>query len=839
MIHQPSAHQLSAMTTHHPASDIRDPVSREIPCLRVALSVPVKGTFHYAVPESLALAARVGCRVLVPFNRRKVTGYVLETPSHAADRELKEIIDILDTEPVFLQKMVPFFEWIADYYIHPVGMVIRSALPEAHFKTASLTEKGAAELTRSLFSSETFEILSWIRDHPEARLAWPLKTIYPLQEKGWIRIESRVRKGDITSPYALKFIRPKKEIDIETVLTDRRGASPAANEEKFLTAVFESGAILLNELKQRFQNGPYLADKWVKKGVLEMQCIPVHKDPGTAAVPPPAPPLELHTHQQQALNRIREGLDKAMFSTCLLYGVTGSGKTEVYYQAVEHAIQLGRQTILMAPEISLVGYLEGLFRSRLGDRIAIYHSGLTQRERHHQWMKMIRGDADLVIGARSALFAPLPELGLIIVDEEHDSAYVQEERRGGPHYQARDAAVVRAKMENALVILGSGTPSVQSYQNSITGRYHLLSMPDRIENRPLPEVEIVDMKGQTDGRGKQEMISPRLFKALGETLAAGNQAILFLNRRGFHRLYLCRACGKPISCPNCDVSLTFHLQEDRLICHYCGFTSGTAVQCATCGQGRFKAYGFGTEKLEQEVRRLFPKAHPSRMDADATRRKGETYRILRRFGKRETDILVGTQMITKGHDFPYVTLVGVISAELSLGFPDFRAGERTFQLLSQVAGRAGRGPQKGKVIIQTFNPDHYVLRSAMAHDFQSFFEQEQGLRKALRYPPFCSLACLRLQGNNKKKTEEAVRQLGSDLWTILGRWPVRGKEIQVLGPVEAPIARIKGKVRWQFLVKSGSPALLRHFLVEVERASRWLRSEGVYLTSDMDPYDML
>ncbi|MFO7601798.1 MAG: primosomal protein N', partial [Candidatus Desulfacyla sp.] len=713
------------------------------------------------------------------------------------------------------------------------------ALPETHFKTASLTEKGAAELTRSLFPVETAEILSWIRDHPETRLPWPLKTIYPLQEKGWVRIEGRVKKSGITNPYEFKFIRPKRDLDPEILLAERRGPSTAANEEAFLAEVFQSGAILLSELKSRFKNGAYLADKCVKKGMLETQCIPVHRDPGLAAVPPPAPPGELHAHQQQALNRIREGLDTCAFVSFLLYGVTGSGKTEVYYRAVERAIQMGRQAILMAPEISLVGYLEGLFRSRLGDRVAVYHSGLTQRERHYQWMRMIRGEVDLVIGARSALFAPLPELGLIIVDEEHDSAYVQEERRGGPHYQARDAAVVRAKMEGALVILGSGTPSVQTYQNSITGRYRLLTMPERVENRPLPEVEIVDMKEQTDGRGKQQMISPRLFKALGDSLAAGDQAILFLNRRGFHRLYLCRACGQSISCPNCDVALTFHLQEDRLICHYCGFTCGTKVQCAACGQGRFKAYGFGTEKLEQEVRRLFPEARISRMDADATRRKGEAARILRQFGRRETDILVGTQMITKGHDFPHVTLVGVISAELSLSFPDFRAGERTFQLLSQVAGRAGRGTRKGRVIIQTFNPDHYVVRSAMAHDFRSFFDKEQGLRKALGYPPFCSLACLRLQGTDKKKTDEAARQLGTDLRAILRRWPRRGKEIQVLGPVEAPIARIKGKTRWQLLVKSKSPALLRHFLVEIERSSKWLRSQGVYLRSDVDPYDML
>ena len=809
-------------------------------CLRVAISIPVKGTFLYAVPNDFAPMIRVGSRVLVPFSHRKVNGYVLEEIPRLPDRDIKEIVDILDAEPLFLLQMVPFFEWLADYYLHPVGMVIRSALPEVHFRTARLTTKGSAVLNRRLFHSEDSEILSWIKNHPDKRLPWPLKKIYPLQEKGWISIESRVKKGGITDGYELKFIRPKKDLDLKTALAQRGNASKAKNEVAFLTEVFEAGAILLSELKTRFSNGAYLVNKWVNKGIIENQRVPLHKNPGGINILPPPAPHILNTHQRQALNQIKRFIDEKRFSSCLLYGVTGSGKTEVYYRAVEHVITSGRQAILMAPEISLAGYLEGVFRSRLGDRVAVYHSGLSNKERYRQWMRMIKGDVDLVIGARSALFAPLPELGLIIVDEEHDSAYVQEERRGGPHYQARDAAVVRAKMENALVVLGSGTPSVQSFQNSITGRYHLLRMPDRVEKRPLPHVEIIDMKGVKDGWGKAEMISPKLKKAMDENLTAGNQALLFLNRRGFHRLYLCRRCGRSISCPNCDVALTFHLNEDRLICHYCGYSSDTRVRCASCGRGDLKPYGFGTEKLEQDLNTLFPHARISRMDADVTRKKGAASQILKRFGRHETDILVGTQMITKGYDFPNVTLVGVISADLSLCFPDFRAGERTFQLLSQVAGRAGRGSRKGKVIIQTFNPGHYVVRAATAHDFPSFFEKESALRKQLGYPPFSNLACLRLQGNNKKKTEEAVYQLNSDLKSILYRWPKRGKEIQVLGPVEAPIARLKGKQRWQLLIKCRSVALMRHLLVELERASaKALRSSGVHLRSDVDPYDML
>jgi len=801
--------------------------------------VPVSETFDYAVPEDLRPVARVGCRVLVQFHRRKVTGYIVDAVSQTRSRDLKEIIDVLDPEPVFLPKMVPFFQWIADYYVHPIGMVIRSSLPESYVKTAALTEAGTAVLAAgSLFNSDASQILSWIGDHPDAAPPWPLKRLYPLQEKGWIMIETRVRKREISNPHALKFIRPRQNLDLQAVLADR-GRSKARNEEAFLAEVFDAGAMLLSEIRLRFQNGAYLVDKWVKKNVLQVECIPVHRNPGGVAAAPPAPPPELHARQKEALKQIRRQLNQDGFSSMLLYGVTGSGKTEVYYQAVKQAVESGRQALLMAPEISLVVYLEALFRSRLGDRVAVYHSGLTQKERQYEWMRMIQGEADLVIGARSALFAPLPRLGLIIVDEEHDAAYVQEAARGKPHYHARDAAVVRARMEKALVILGSGTPSVQSYHNSVTGRYRLIAMPERVENRPLPHVEIVDMKEETDGLGRRQMLSSRLVTALGRHLAERNQAILFLNRRGFHRLYLCRACGRSVSCPNCDVALTFHLREGRLICHYCGFSCGTDIRCTGCGQRRFRACGFGTEKLEQEVRTLFPQARISRIDADAARRKGEAVRILGTFGRHETDILVGTQMIAKGHDFPRVTLVGVISADLSLSFPDFRAGERTFQLLSQVAGRAGRGRWKGEVIIQTYNPEHYAVRSAMAHDYQSFFNKEEGLRKALEYPPFCSLACVRLQGNSKKQTEAAAQRLSLDMQQILKRWPRRGREIQVLGPAEAPIARIKGKVRWQFLVKSRSPALLRHFIAEIRRASAWLRSEGVYLISDMDPYDML
>ena len=814
--------------------------NRDLSCLRIAVNVPVDGTFSYAVPKGLVSKANVGCRVLVSFRNRKVTGYILERTAKGYDKELKEIFDVIDPEPLFPKSLVPFFEWMASYYIHPIGQVIQSGLPGGlnikSYKTALLTQEGRRALERLHSNSEQRRILSWIRDHPEKGFPWPLQKVSGLQKKGWLVVEDRLKKGH-GGPLIRKFVRAKEGIDLRTVLSERGGILKAGNELQFLETVFNSHGILLSKLTGMFTNGSYLVEKWIGKGVLESYRGAVYRNPAGEIISPSPLPPKLYKQQELVLDHIKACIDKGSFSTCLLYGVTGSGKTEVYYRAAEHVMALGRQAIMMAPEISLAVYLEGIFRSRLGDRVAIYHSGLSQGERYDQWMRIVRGEVDLVIGARSALFSPLPRLGLIIVDEEHDSAYKQDR---GPRYNARDAAVVRAKMEKALVILGSGTPSVQSYQNGISGRYHLLSMPERIEKRPLPDVELVDMKITEDMRSKREMISPRLKEALEQNLMDGNQCMLFLNRRGFYRVYLCRSCGQSLRCPNCDVALIYHLEENRLSCHYCGYYSETRTKCSSCGNEGLRAYGFGTEKLEYELRESFPEARIARMDADSTRRKGQAIQILKRFAEQKLDILVGTQMITKGYDFPNVTLVGVIAADLSLGFPDFRAGERTFQVLSQVSGRSGRGDQKGKVIIQTFNPDHYAISTATAHDYQSFFREERQLREQLGYPPFSHLACLTLKGNSKKETEEAAQQLNQAIRGTLAKWPRRGKEIHVLGPAEAPISRLKGKYRWQILVKSKNVSLMRHLLTRAEQLKgKIFQSSGVSLILDMDPYHMI
>lgn len=811
--------------------------------INVAIAAPVDVLYSYRVPEKLLPDTAVGKRVLVPFNNRDVFGYVIGFGSEEESMgyDLKEAVDIPDSRPLFTENLIPFFKWISEYYLYPIGLVIQSALPggiNVHpFKTGIITERGKEAIDNALLDFEQIELLRWIKKNPSKKLPSPLYRYYHLEKKGLITL-SEQGPGKGTGPLLRVFVKFNEGKNPDTAAHEK-GGFRAKNESGFLKDVFESGGIQLSELCSRYKNGGYLADKWVNAGFLTKYTERVVRDPsGKMLNPSPEPPF-LFKQQEEVLGRIRERLEKERFSTYLLHGVTGSGKTEVYYRAVSHAVSLGKQAILLLPEIALTLFIEGIFRSRLGDRVCVYHSGMTKGERYDQWMRIISGDVDLVIGARSAVFAPLERLGLIIVDEEYDSSYKQDE---SPRYQARDAAVKRGKLEDALVVLGAGTPSVQSYYNVLNKRYHLLSMPDRVDERPLPEISVIDMKSlyEFDGIDRDKLLSPVLESKLKGNFEKGKQAILYLNRRGFSRIYLCRSCGEPVKCPNCDLTLTYHKHGNELVCHYCEYRIPPENRCGKCKSEGMKAYGFGTEKLERELAETIPGIRIARFDRDNIRKKGDIYRILKNFGSNNLDILVGTQMVTKGYDFPNVTLVGVISADLSLGFPDFRAGERTFQILSQVAGRAGRGVDKGRVIIQTFNPGHYAIETASGHDYAGFFKKERELRELLSYPPFSYLACLRFSGNSRENTELYARRIGDDMRNILRGWPKRGKEIQVLGPAEAPLSKLRGKYRWQLLLKSGNSELLHYLLKRVNDLSRSVLSRsGVGMVIDIDPYQML
>lgn len=798
----------------------------------VALDMPLWDTFDYLPPEGLEPEDTLGRRVIVPFGTRRVTGYALKTKDRTEGFELKEIEDVLDEQPLFPISMVRLFEWVADYYLFPIGQVLASLLPSSLGvslrRAASLTEKAFTFLEEGRARGDTAKILSWMKDNPGIRPPWPHAKILALARSGLIRLEIPRAGRRPMGPLLRTFVK----------IADGRALSnqPEGVEGGLLARIERDGPIAVSELRAIFPNTDYYIAKWERKGLLERCRLPVERRHSYGIVRPYPRPLELFPQQERSLAQIDSLLDRGTFACCLLHGVTGSGKTEIYFRAAEAAIKRGRQVLVLVPEISLATYMEGVFLARLGERTAVYHSGLGEGERYDQWIRIARGDVDLVIGARSALFAPLERLGLIIVDEEHDPAYKQDT---APRYQGRDAAVMRGKLQDALVVLGSGTPSVQSYHNSLSGKYRLLSMPERVESRPLPEIELVDMKEVEERDGESPMLSPRLFNALAENLSAGDQSLLFLNRRGYHRLYLCRMCGGILKCPNCDVALTYHKREGLLVCHYCGFSSSGAgnLRCASCGSQAFKAYGFGTERLEAELGSRLPSARIARMDADSTRRKGEALSLLKRFADKDIDILVGTQIIAKGYDFPAVTLVGVVAADMSLGFPDFRAAERTFQLLSQVAGRAGRGEKPGRVIIQTFNPSHYALTAAKNHDYQAFAARETELRSSVGYPPFRTLAVIKLQGLIKEDTREAASELAGALKAISA---VQKEKIRIMGPVEAPIAKIKGRYRFQILLKAGRPFILQRILRETTLSFKArLDRRNVECIADIDSYQML
>ena len=493
--------------------------------------------------------------------------------------------------------------------------------------------------------------------------------------------------------------------------------------------------------------------------------------------------------------------------------------------------------LVLVPEIALISQVERRFRARFGDRVAVLHSSLSSGERYDQWQRIAKNKTPIVIGARSAIFAPMTRLGLVIVDEEHDTAFKQET---GLRYNARDLAIVRAKLSRAVVLLGSATPSVQTIFNAATGKFNRLVLPHRIKQRPLPEVEIIDLRKTKGMRGPMRIISQSLHHAMRQTLDRGKQVLLFLNRRGFAGNPVCLACGAPVRCRHCDITLTLHQAQNVYKCHYCGFSRPVTIQCGACGASTIRALGIGTEKVEAVTKKLFPKARVGRMDRDTTTQKGSVKRILKQIKDGEIDILVGTQMVAKGHDFPNITLVGVICADLSLDFPDFRAGERTFQLLAQVAGRAGRGDSPGRVILQTYNPTHFTIEAARDQDYKRFYQREIRFRKALDYPPFTLLAQLKISGQDKARTRKKTEEIGEACHALQSSNAVFSNAITILGPIEAPLAKISDRYRWQILIKGRTSGKLHRFLRRLFSVEPMLINDRtVRVAIDVDPYLMM
>ncbi len=803
--------------------------------VEVAVGLPISKTFHYLIPEGMRGSLQPGMRVLVPFKGRKATGFcldLLDHPPKGIEEKMREVEELLDEAPLIDPQMLRFYRWISDYYLYPLGEVIKTGLPPGfHLKSEwmlSLTDKGRTSLEKGEVSGDQEKILREVERREKVSFRKILKIlpeeglrsqIASLKRKGLLRVEAEL-EGKGVKPKFEKVIRYEGK-KAEENLTRK--------ESRLLKWLEGRGETSYSELRKEFNSPLKQIKSLQEKGFLSISQRETSRDLSAPSDLNPYPKPILNRAQELALREIVKGIDAKRYSPFLIHGVTGSGKTEVYLQAIEAVLLQGREAIVLVPEIALTPQLLSRFRDRFGGNLALLHSGLGRGERHDQWMKIWRGEVKIVLGARSAIFAPFQNVGIIIVDEEHDPSYKQEEKL---KYHARDLAVVRAKESGATLLLGSATPSLESFHNAEKGKFRLLTLPDRIERKPLPSVEIVDMKQE------KGLLSEKLKAALQKNIEEGKQSLLFLNRRGFATFILCPECGFTIKCPNCSVTLTYHLKDRSLQCHYCDYRINAPGDCPNCGGHRLRGMGTGTERLEQEIKGLFPNQRVERMDRDTTARKHSHHQILKGLESGKIDILVGTQMIVKGHDFPNVTFVGVISADTSLHFPDFRSSERTFQLLTQVAGRAGRGQTPGKVVIQTFNPEHPSIQKAKEHDFIGFYREEMEFRRTLQYPPFSRLINFRLTGNNEKRTKMAAKEMENAGRSLLKRGFEKG--IGWLGPSAAPYEKLKGKFRYQMLVRGTSPQLLHRFAEELLlRMEEHLRGRGLHLEVDVDPVFIL
>ncbi len=765
--------------------------------VEVALPVPANGgVFTYRLPAG---AVEPGRRVLVPLGRRNVTGVVLG-PAASARGELRDVLRVLDEEPLLPPDVLHLVRWAAAHYLAPLGLAIRGALPPG----IDLREELRATLT----------------PEGEALLDGAQRTLLPGGQEAVTRTRQllrAVRDGRALRPAQLRALGKRGLVSLSASEAKPRVQAPQVE--------LAAAGVPVEELLAAFPGArPQL------KKLAARRLVALRTEPAGPALVLDAPwgsaVVRETAAQSAALAELRGALDARAYAPFLLDGVTGSGKTHVYLEAIAHARAQGRGALALVPEIALTPQLAGRFRARFGDDVAVLHSGLSERERLSEWHRVRAGAAGVVVGARSAVFAPVRDLGIAVVDEEHEPSYKQEDRL---RYHARDLALVRARDAGAVAVLGSATPSLETLRRAQEGKLRTLRLPERVDGRALPRVTIVDRKTTLRGRGDPALLTPALSEALRETVARGEQAILFLNKRGHVRSLLCRSCGAALGCPNCSVALVLHRQGGTALrCHLCGHEE-LPRPCAACGSDDVVPLSAGTERVEEEVGALLPRARIARLDRDSAGGPGKAAALLARFARRELDVLIGTQMVAKGHDFPGVTLVGALDADGPLHLPDFRAGERCVQLLAQVAGRAGRGEQPGRVLLQAFRTEEPAVLAAAAHDYAGFARDELARREALSFPPYARLCALRLQGNVEARAQAAAERLAGSARELQRRG---GEPFEVLGPAPAPIARLRGKHRFQVLLRAREHRplhALSRALAEVPLPS------GVELSVDMDP----
>jgi len=798
----------------------------------VAIPVAVHGTFTYAIPPALRDAVRLGSRVEVPFGAKRNTGFVVGLSDAAPEgSKIKPIHAVLDDdEPALLPEIIELCKWAAEYYLAPLGEMLRVALP------ANMSARGrrelvlvgdesmiAAAITSEQILDSDLPLIDELRRRPlpfaTALEASSRSAIERLRDAGLITIGDRVTDA--------KGVRYDRFVILETI-----PAGLTAKQQQAVDLLSSRGVEMSVRALENAGVSAAVLSALAKKNIvrIERRARRHTLDAFLAGLDPASVGEIRHSLEQTAaIETIRKSLGS--FAPFLLEGVTGSGKTEVYIELMRDAVRRGEQALLLVPEIALTPVFASRLKERFGERIAILHSSLSASERFDQWWRARRGEVDVAIGPRSALFTPFQRLGLLVVDEEGDAAYKQDET---PRYNARDLAVVRAQFRNIPVVLGSATPSLESRENAARGKYTLIRMTSRVEARPLPEADVIDIRRERAEKEDKGFVifSHPLKEQLKETFAAGEQAIILINRRGYAPYLLCRECGHEFRCRDCSVTLTVHRRAGMLICHYCGLRKPIPALCPLCNGEVLQPIGFGTEKVEERFRRDFPDITVDVLDRDSTRKKGELVRILDRFHRRETQALIGTQMLSKGHHFPSVTLTAVLNADSILGYPDFRSAEKTFYLLTQVAGRSGRGELRGKVLIQTAFPTHYAIQHALRHDYEAFYKAEIEFRKMFHYPPVTSMIAILFRGEQLSDVDRAALDAGRRLEEAIR--PLTGTRIQ--GPAPAPMSRIKGVYRYQILLRSPHRTALRKAVESVMLGKKW---KGVDVAVDVDPINIL
>ncbi|MBM7692322.1 primosomal protein N' (replication factor Y) [Peribacillus deserti] len=799
----------------------------------VIVDVPAKQTdreFDYKIPEKWVSVIKPGMRVIVPFGPRKVQGFVSQLKEQSEHSRLKSIEEPMDLEPILNPELLELGDWLTVetlcYKISAYQVMIPAALKAKYEKYIKLTSDNGLNAL-----SEEMKALFNGRD----RMDW--KEV--LNSQAASKIQNELLKGNLEVVYQVKNKLNKKRVKyVEAVIPQEgiqeyaAGLPQNASKQKAACDYFIShpGEITLRELIDQTGTTAQSVKTLVQKNVLKEYEKEIYRDPFENRTFSQTNPFVLTDEQEEALRPINQSINTKSDGTFLLYGITGSGKTEIYLQAIDNALKHGKEAIMLVPEISLTPQMVQRFKGRFSNKVAVMHSGLSVGEKYDEWRKIQRKEVKVVVGARSAIFAPFENLGIIIIDEEHETSYKQEEN---PRYHARDVAIKRSKYHGCPVVLGSATPSLETFARAQKNVYTLLTLKNRLNSSMLPKVDIVDMREELR-TGNRSMFSKMLFEKLTERIEKKEQTVLFLNRRGHSSFVMCRDCGNVMNCPHCDISLTYHRYSHQLKCHYCAFEVPMPSHCPECQSDYIRFFGTGTQKVEEELGKILPQARVIRMDVDTTGKKGSHEKLLTAFQEGKADILLGTQMIAKGLDFPNITLVGVLTADTMLHLPDFRASEKTFQLLTQVSGRAGRHKLPGEVVIQTYTPEHYSIELSGQQDFDSFYAQEMQLRKFNKYPPFYFLALVTVSHEDLMKTVSVTEKITKFLSSGLSSDSV------VLGPAASPISRVNDRYRYQCLIKYKREPELRGMLKKiVEHYQKETHQDGLQISIDLNPHMLM